>query len=101
MNYIWNGFWIVNGQTLKLRECELNFNLATQKSSTTFVWAHFPGLWIYYWKENIIMALEETVGRPIKDDEITLKREVGYYASVLVEVDLAKNIPNHVSVKTK
>ncbi|XP_026428911.1 uncharacterized protein LOC113324841 [Papaver somniferum] len=101
MKYIWNGFWKVESQILKLRFWEPNFNPAAQKTITAFVWINFPGLGIKYWKEKILMSLGDTFGRAIKVDETTLKKEVGYYASVLVEVDLANNIPNHVLVKSK
>ncbi|XP_026383776.1 uncharacterized protein LOC113279290 [Papaver somniferum] len=47
------------------------------------------------------MSPSDAVGRAIKVDDTSLKREVGYYASVLVEVDLTNNIPNQVLVKTK
>ncbi|XP_026398864.1 uncharacterized protein LOC113294701 [Papaver somniferum] len=47
------------------------------------------------------MDLGERFGRAIKVDETTLKREVGYYASVLVEVDLSIYIPNQFLLKTK
>ncbi|XP_026410530.1 uncharacterized protein LOC113305739 [Papaver somniferum] len=66
MNYIWKGYWMVDSQTLKLREWEPNFNPVNQKSTTAFVW-----------------------------------RKVGYYASVLVEIDLAQHIPNHILINTK
>ncbi|XP_026459324.1 uncharacterized protein LOC113359984 [Papaver somniferum] len=101
MRYIWNGYWIVETQVLKLREWETNFNPAAQKITTDFVWINFPGLGMEYWKEKIIMDLGERFGRAIKVDETTLKKEVGYYASVLVEVDLSRYIPNQIEVKSK
>ncbi|XP_026384244.1 uncharacterized protein LOC113279794 [Papaver somniferum] len=42
-----------------------------------------------------------TLGREIKVDETTLKKEIGYYSSVLVEIYLAKFIPCKIEVKTK
>ncbi|XP_026384059.1 uncharacterized protein LOC113279594 [Papaver somniferum] len=101
MKYIWNGWWKIDSQILKLRLWEPNFNPAAQKTTTAFVWVNFPGLAIEYWKEKILMSLGDAIGRAIKVDETSLKREVGYYASVLVEVDLANKVPNHVLVKTK
>ncbi|XP_026383325.1 uncharacterized protein LOC113278793 [Papaver somniferum] len=101
MKYIWNGFWKVEDQILKLRLWEPNFNLANQKSTTAFVWVNFPGLGIEYWKESILMSLGDAIGRDIKVDETTLKREISYYTSVLIEVDLANNVPHHVLVTTK
>ncbi|XP_026378725.1 uncharacterized protein LOC113273179 [Papaver somniferum] len=88
---------MVESQTLKLIAWEPNFNPETQKTSSAFVWIFFPGLSIEYWKEGILLQL----GRAIKVDEVTLKKEIGYYASVLVEVDFAKFIPAKVIVEYK
>ncbi|XP_026416536.1 uncharacterized protein LOC113311970 [Papaver somniferum] len=101
MKYIWNGYWEVETQILKLRFWEPNFNPTAQRTTTAFVWINISGLGMEYWKEKILMSLGDTFGRAIKVDETTLKREVGYYASVLVEVDLANNIPNQILVKSK
>lgn len=43
MLYIWNVFWQVDTQVLKLKFWEHNFNPAAQKSNYTFVWLNFPG----------------------------------------------------------
>ncbi|XP_026383637.1 uncharacterized protein LOC113279146 [Papaver somniferum] len=100
-NIIWKDLWMVESQTLKLRAWEPNFNPETQKTSSTFVWVSFPGLSIEYWKESIILQMGSKLGRAIKVDEITLKREIGYYASVLGEIDLTKYIPSKVIVESK
>ncbi|XP_026459382.1 uncharacterized protein LOC113360045 [Papaver somniferum] len=101
-NRIWSGgLWQVENQILKVREWEPNFKHENQKSSTAFVWAHFPGLCIEYWKEEIILSIAKTIGRAIQVDETTLKREIGYYASMMVEVDLAKEIPGRIWIGTK
>ncbi|XP_026459895.1 uncharacterized protein LOC113360619 [Papaver somniferum] len=47
------------------------------------------------------MSLGDAIGKAIKVDDTTLKREIGYYASVLVEVDLAHIVPHRVLVKSK
>lgn len=52
-------------------------------------------------KEEIILSIGKAIGRPIQVDETTLKREIGYYASVMVEVDLLKEIPDKIWIGTK
>ncbi|XP_026458824.1 uncharacterized protein LOC113359399 [Papaver somniferum] len=47
------------------------------------------------------MDIDKALGRHVKVDDVILKRQIGYYASVLVEVDLSKSIPEKVWVKTK
>ncbi|XP_026459467.1 uncharacterized protein LOC113360141 [Papaver somniferum] len=46
------------------------------------------------------MAMGSRFGRPIRVDETTLKKEVGLYANILVEIDLTKVIPNEIWVET-
>ncbi|XP_026404235.1 uncharacterized protein LOC113299408 [Papaver somniferum] len=41
------------------------------------------------------------IGRPIRVDDTTLKKAIGYYASIVVEVDLSNAIPNKVWIKSK
>ncbi|XP_026435833.1 uncharacterized protein LOC113333623 [Papaver somniferum] len=48
-----------------------------------------------------MLQLGSKIGRAVKVDETTLKQEIGYYASVLVEVDLEKFIPSKVIIESK
>ncbi|XP_026451073.1 uncharacterized protein LOC113351274 [Papaver somniferum] len=41
------------------------------------------------------------IGKEIKVDPTTLKKESGFYASVLIEIDLAKSIPSKILVELK
>lgn len=47
------------------------------------------------------MDTGKALGKHVKVNDVTLKRKIGYYASVLVEVDLNKSTPEKVWVKTK
>ncbi|XP_026416712.1 uncharacterized protein LOC113312175 [Papaver somniferum] len=99
--HIWSGDWKVEDQSLKLRVWEPKFKPEEQKSTSAFVWVQFPRLGMEYWKEKIILNMGNSLGRSIKVDETTLKREIGYYASVLVEMDVSKFIPNKIRVESK
>ncbi|XP_026459619.1 uncharacterized protein LOC113360313 [Papaver somniferum] len=101
MKLIYEGFWEVETQILRLKFWEREFKPELQKTSTAFVWVIFPGLCIEYWKEDILMAMGAAIGRPIRIDDATLKKEFGFYASILVEIDLAKAIPNKVWIESK
>ncbi|XP_026436579.1 uncharacterized protein LOC113334566 [Papaver somniferum] len=99
--HIWSGNWVVEEKNLTLKNWEPNFNPAAQETTSAFVWVNFPGLSIEYWKKNIILHMGISLGRPIKVDEITLKKEAGYYTSVFVEIDLTKAIPSKIWVESK
>lgn len=48
-----------------------------------------------------MMSFGRALGRPVQTDETTLKKEISYYASVLIEIDLAKAIPDKIWVESK
>ncbi|XP_026451422.1 uncharacterized protein LOC113351697 [Papaver somniferum] len=97
---VYEGLWEVDSQFLKLRFWERDFKPEEQNSSSAFVWMLFPGLSIEYWREDILMSMGSAIGRPIHIDSTTLKKVVGYYASILVEIDITKTIPNKVVVES-
>ncbi|XP_026383626.1 uncharacterized protein LOC113279137 [Papaver somniferum] len=101
MNFLYEGLWEVESQYLKLRFWERDFKPEQQHSTSAFVWVLFPGLSIEYWREDILMSMGIAIGRPIRFDSTTLKKEIGFYASILVEIDLSKDIPNKVVVESK
>ncbi|XP_026399508.1 uncharacterized protein LOC113295385 [Papaver somniferum] len=100
-NYIWRGLWKIELHILDLRAWKPNFNPAAQKTTSAYVWVIFPGLSIEYWKEHILMKMGNTLGRSVKVDEITLNRVAGYYACVLVEIDVSKSLPSTIWVNSK
>ncbi|XP_026416838.1 uncharacterized protein LOC113312291 [Papaver somniferum] len=65
------------------------------------VWVHYPGLSLEYWDEETLFTISIAIGTPIKVDAATLQYQSGYYAKVLIEIDLAKTIPNKLWIITK
>ncbi|XP_057787511.1 uncharacterized protein LOC131004767 [Salvia miltiorrhiza] len=53
---------------------------------------------VEYWTKEIISSIENSVGVPIKVDGATADEDVGHFARVLVEVDLALPLPDSVHV---
>lgn len=52
-----------------------------------------------YWRPSILYAIGRGIGSPLKIDRKTLDREIGFFARVLIDVDLAKNIPEKFSFR--
>ncbi|XP_026435524.1 uncharacterized protein LOC113333228 [Papaver somniferum] len=65
------------------------------------IWVHYPGLSLEYWDEKTLFTISRALGNPVKVDTATLNYDSGYYARVLVEINLAKSIPNKLWIKTK
>ncbi|XP_026417232.1 uncharacterized protein LOC113312710 [Papaver somniferum] len=65
------------------------------------VWVQFPGLSLEYWDEKTLFTIGRAIGNPIKVDAATLQYQSSFYAKVLIEIDLAKTIPNKLWIITR
>lgn len=45
------------------------------------------------------MVLGKGLGTPIGVDQRTINKEYGYFANVLVDIDLAKPVPDRIIIK--
>ncbi|XP_026417366.1 uncharacterized protein LOC113312848 [Papaver somniferum] len=100
-NYIRTGNWEVLDQILRVRNWIPNFRSENQRTSKAMVWVQIPGLSLEYWDEKTLFKISRAIGNPIKVDAATLNYESGYYAKVLIEIDLAKSIPNKLWIVTR
>ncbi|XP_026384947.1 uncharacterized protein LOC113280550 [Papaver somniferum] len=87
--------------SINLIDSQTNTRPENQRTSKAMVWVHFPGLSLEYWDEETLFKLSRALGVPVKVDDATLNYQSGYYARVLVEIDLAKTIPNKLWIITK
>lgn len=78
-----------------------NFDPEKQKYTASIVWVQLKGLRLEYWTEKILLAMCKTLGKPIKVDEVTMNKEFGFFASVIVEIDFAHHVPDKIWVKSK
>ncbi|KAF9618666.1 hypothetical protein IFM89_002361 [Coptis chinensis] len=99
---VWTqGTWVFDDQVLRLSKWTPNFSTSKENHSNALVWIRFPGLSLEYWEMKTLFSLGRAVGRPIHTDENTAKRKLGYYASVLVDVDLTQQIPEKIWVEVE
>ncbi|XP_026451527.1 uncharacterized protein LOC113351815 [Papaver somniferum] len=99
-NTIKAGKWEVRDQVLRVRNSMPNFRPENQITSLAMVWVHYPGLRLEYWDEKTLFTIRSAIGTPFKIDEVTLNYEIGLYARVLVEIDLAKKVPHNFGLRT-
>ncbi|KAF5192141.1 zinc ion binding / nucleic acid binding protein [Thalictrum thalictroides] len=98
---VWTGGpWRFGNQLMRLQEWSKNFKPDTQKQTKPLVWIKLPNLPMECWDLESIMLIARGVGYPMKVDDSTLYKTYGYYAHVLVDVDLTKTIPNQILVET-
>ncbi|KAF9621063.1 hypothetical protein IFM89_016087 [Coptis chinensis] len=92
-NIMGGGPWRFGDQILCLSKWTLDFDRAIQRSFTAFVWIKFPKLGQQYWYYEILMCMGRALGSLMGEDKHTLNRDFSFYASVLIEINLAKPIP--------
>jgi hypothetical protein len=74
------GPWIIFDHYLAVQPWSPEFVSPTEKVSRTLVWVRFPGLNPVFYEEEVIMALAEAVGKPLRVDMHTLNLARGCFA---------------------
>ncbi|KAM2923719.1 hypothetical protein COP2_039916 [Malus domestica] len=63
------------------------------------VWIKIFGLSQEYWHPRHLMEIARGVGTPLQLDSATRERQYGYYARILVDVNLADDLPTSLMVE--
>ncbi|XP_026445234.1 uncharacterized protein LOC113345773 [Papaver somniferum] len=92
--------WFVNQQPLRVSDWYPGFSPEKQRTSHAAVWLRFPGLPVELWSERTLLAMEKVIGAPIMVDEKTPNLEYGHFASVLVDIDFGKHVPDRIHIIT-
>ncbi|XP_026420050.1 uncharacterized protein LOC113316032 [Papaver somniferum] len=90
--------WFVNQQPLHVNIWYPGYSPEKQRTSHAAVWLRFPGLPVELWTERTLLEMEKIIGALIVVDEKTLNLEYGHFASVLVDIDFAKHIPERIHI---
>ncbi|KAF9619827.1 hypothetical protein IFM89_009578, partial [Coptis chinensis] len=87
-------------QPQQLNVADLPFpKMKVHRTSTVAVWVKFPKLGQQYWDYEILMSIARGLGNPVGVDKHTLKQDFGFFALVLVEIDLATPIHGKILVE--
>lgn len=85
-----NGPWIIMGHYLTISKWRPFFCPDEDQILSTLVWVRFPALPVECFKENLLMAVSNTIGKAVKVDLATQDATRGKYARACVEVNLAQ-----------
>lgn len=96
---IWSQSWNFGNQVVRFSKWSDDFDPDKQRSSSAVLWVRFPKLKQQYWDYELLMVLGKGLGTPIGVDQRTINREYGYFANVLVDIDLSKPVPSMVKVR--
>ena len=84
---------------MHIQQLSTDFDVKSQRVTHANVWVRLPGLRQHLWDEEAVFSIARTIECPIALDRNTKARSFGTFASVLVQVDLTKPIPNKVIVE--
>ncbi|XP_026400384.1 uncharacterized protein LOC113296290 [Papaver somniferum] len=90
---------IIKNKVLQIQDWYPSFNPNKQRTSRAAVWVMLPELPMELWTKKSISSIDKSFGTPIVVDEKTLRLEYGYFASVLVDIDFSKHIPERILLK--
>jgi hypothetical protein len=101
MRRIWGGGTCTLASGLfRLSQWQPDFNPGdTLPQTHSQLWVRFYGLSQDYWHPQHIMEIARGVGTSLQLDRATKERQFGYFARVLVDVDLAGNLPSCLMVE--
>ncbi|KAF6150995.1 hypothetical protein GIB67_016473, partial [Kingdonia uniflora] len=101
-NKIWSGEpWVIGNQLLRLLPWSPFFDPEKRNNSHALVWVKFLGLGVEFWEVDTLMALARTLGTPIQIDHSSVMMDFGYFAKVLVNIDLADPIPSKIMMEVE
>ncbi|KAF6156454.1 hypothetical protein GIB67_001497 [Kingdonia uniflora] len=102
LNKIWSGGpWVIGKQLLRLSPWSPFFDPEKQQNTHALVWVKFPGLGVEFWEVDTLMVIGRTLGTPIQVDQSSTTMEFGYFAKVLVDIDLAEPTPDKILVDSE
>ncbi|XP_074290572.1 uncharacterized protein LOC141617289 [Silene latifolia] len=94
------GPWSLGSNSLVLKQWSPNFSMEMDKLSIVPIWILFPELDPVLWSDVVLSKLASKVGKPLYADMTTTCKARLSFARVLVEADLASELPEQVLINT-
>ncbi|XP_074314153.1 uncharacterized protein LOC141649358 [Silene latifolia] len=86
--------------SLILKQWHPSFSFEMDKVSIVPIWVLFPDLDPYLWSPTVLSKMSSKIGRPMFADLPTTNKEKLSFARVMIEVDIASNLPLEISLNT-
>ncbi|GAA0145370.1 hypothetical protein LIER_42856 [Lithospermum erythrorhizon] len=83
--------WYVKGFPMRMFKWTDDFN-PNKESPLSPVWVHFDGLPLYLFNEEALFSIANTIGSPLRIDQLNINRVKLGSASVCVALDVSKPI---------
>ncbi|KAJ4846083.1 hypothetical protein Tsubulata_016719 [Turnera subulata] len=92
------GPWTIQGSYLTVQSWQLGFDVSKEPTKTV-VWVQIPMLPVEWYRQDILGALAQQIGRPIRIDINTLETERAKFARLAIEVEFSKPLLGKVEIK--
>ncbi|XP_057775219.1 uncharacterized protein LOC130994202 [Salvia miltiorrhiza] len=90
--------WDLKAGSIRLRDWVRYFNPYKESSSLAQVWVRIYELPVEFWHPEVLTGIGHWLGQPLKIDGNSLDDEVAHFARILVEIDLAKKLPENLTI---
>ncbi|XP_070008005.1 uncharacterized protein [Nicotiana sylvestris] len=84
---------------LILKSWSTDFNLYDEVLKTIPLWVSFPNLPLNCWGRMTLSRIASGLGYPIYADECTTNTSKIFYARVLIEMDISKELPKCIKIQ--
>ncbi|CAN1149282.1 hypothetical protein LINPERHAP2_LOCUS16931, partial [Linum perenne] len=84
------GPWMILDHYLIVQQWNPSFRVSNKLSSKMVVWVRFPHMPIQLYHKEVLISLDNLVGKTIKIDYNTQSAERGKFARIAVEIDLSE-----------
>ncbi|XP_074270876.1 uncharacterized protein LOC141594786 [Silene latifolia] len=99
-NVMKEGPWKMGSYSLILKQWHPYFSFEMERTSIVHVWVLFPDLDPYLWSSSVLSKMSSRIGKPMFADVPTTNKDKLSFARVMIEVDIASNLPLEISLNT-
>lgn len=90
---------MLNNKPIIVKVWNSDFNFNKEVLQTVTIWVKYPNLQLNCWSRDSLSSISSGLGVPLYADECTTKVDRISFERVLVEMDVAKELPNKLKVE--
>ncbi|XP_074308782.1 uncharacterized protein LOC141643494 [Silene latifolia] len=99
--FLREGPWKIGANSLILKQWTPCFSCTMERVAIVPTWIYlFPDFVPYMWTDSILSRMASKIGKPLFADLHTTCKAGLSFARILVEVNISKELPNHVIINT-
>ncbi|XP_075079920.1 uncharacterized protein LOC142165218 [Nicotiana tabacum] len=96
---LYSGPHTMGAKPLILKSWSADFDLYNEVLKTIPLWVSFPNLPLNCWGRMTLSRIASGLGCPIYADECTTNTSKIFYARVLIEMDISKELPKCIKIQ--